>query len=998
MTKTEAQLKRHQTLMNNALDGIHIIDLQGNIVEVNDAFCDMLGYTQKEACQLNIADWNSQYPKKELLARLQSFVGKSARFETIHRRKDGKLINVEVSTTGVEIEGQAYYFASSRDITEHKAAEDKVRRLTQIYAALSQCNQAIVRCANEMELFPQICHDAVKFGGMKMAWIGMVDPISNLVRPVASFGAGIEYLDGIRISVEANYTTGLGPTSTAIRDNQPLWCQDFQHDPATTAWHERGAKFGWGASASLPLHRKGVAAGVFILYADVANAFDEAAQNLLIEMAIDISSALDNYDRENQRKLTQEENARLAERLDVATRAAKIGIWDWDVVNNNLIWDDRMFELYGAKREDFGGAYEAWIAALHPEDSVEANKTMQRALRGEIPFDTEFRVCWPNGEIRSIKALGQVLYNADGAPLRLTGVNYDITEHKQAETNLRIAAAAFESHESMMITDADRIILQVNKSFTENTGYTSEEVVGKTPRLLSSGHHKAGFYRAMWETIDRSGAWQGEIWDRRKNGEIYPKWLTITAVKGEDGAVTNYVGSHIDITERKAAEEKIRYLGLYDDLTHLPNRRLLLDRLQHGLASCARIGREGALLLIDLDNFKSLNDSLGHHVGDLLLQQVAQRLTSCVREGDTVARLGGDEFVVLLENLSEQTIEATVQTETIGEKILGCLSQPPYQLETHEYQGTASIGATLFNGAAQFNDHEKMINELLKQADIAMYQAKKAGRNTLRYFNQQMQASITARVVLEGELRKALEKQQFQLYYQIQMDNSHHPIGSEVLIRWIHPEQGMVSPAQFIPIAEETGLILPIGLWVLETACAQLRAWQQDALTRDLVLAVNVSARQFHQADFVAQVHDAVQRHAINPMRLKLELTEGMLLEDVEDTIKIMKVLSDIGIQFSLDDFGTGYSSLQYLKRLPLDQLKIDQSFIRNIVTDNSDRAIVRTIIAMAQSLNIDVIAEGVETEEQRQLLLKNGCSSFQGYLFSRPVPIEQFETLLKHS
>ena len=988
MTKTEAQLKRHQTLMKNALDGIHILDLQGNMVEVNDAFCDMLGYTQEEACQLNIVDWNSQYSKKELLTRLQSFVGKSARFETVHRRKDGTLIDVEVSTTGVDIEGQTYFFASSRDITERKAAEDNVRRLTQLYAALSQCNQAIVRCANEVELFPQICRVAVNFGGMKMAWIGMLDPTSNLVKPVASFGAGIQYLDDLEILVGANSPTGRGPTGTAIRDNQPFWCQDFQHDPATVAWHERGAKFGWGASASLPLHRNGVAIGALTLYADVANAFDETAQNLLVEMAMDISFALNNYDREIERKQTEEENAHLLERLDVATRAAKIGIWDWDVVNNHLVWDDRMFELYGAMRDDFGGAYETWRALLHPDDKVEANETMQRALRREIPFDTEFRVCWPNGEIRSIKALGQVVRDAEGAPLHMTGVNYDITEQKQAEANLRIAAAAFESHESMMITDANRVILRVNQAFSEDTGYTAEEVVGKTPRLLNSGRHKAGFYRAMWETINRTGVWQGEVWDRRKNGEIYPKWLTITAVKGGDEVVTHYVGSHIDITERKAAEEKIQHLAFYDSLTQLPNRRLLIDRLHQALASSERIGRVGALLIIDLDNFKALNDTLGHQIGDLLLQEVAQRLESCLRAGDTLARLGGDEFVVTLENLSERIFEAAAQVKIVGEKILAALSQH-CQLAANEYHCTASIGATLFNS------HQQTTDELMQQADIAMYQAKKAGRNTLRFFDPQMQASITARVALEAELRKAIEKQQFQLYYQIQVDSSHNPIGAEVLIRWLHPDRDMVSPAQFIPLAEETGLILPIGLWVLETACAQLKAWQQKALTRDLVLAVNVSAKQFRQADFVAQVHAVVQRHAINPMRLKLELTEGMLLDDIEETITTMNILSEIGIQFSLDDFGTGYSSLQYLKRLPLDQIKIDQSFVRDIATDSSDKAIVRTIIAMAQSLDIAVLAEGVETEENRQFLLDNGCTHYQGYLFGKPMPIEQFEALL---
>ena len=560
---------------------------------------------------------------------------------------------------------------------------------------------------------------------------------------------------------------------------------------------------------------------------------------------------------------------------------------------------------------------------------------------------------------------------------------------KQAQADLRIAATAFEAQEGMLVTDANRVILRVNHAFTKATGYTSEEIIGKNPRILSSGRQDANFFAAMWESINNTGAWEGEIRNRRKNGEIYPEYLSITAVKDPRGTVINYIATFTDLTAINAATDKIKQLALYDHLTGLPNRRLLMDRLQQSLASSARSGREGALLFIDLDNFKDINDTLGHDIGDLLLQQVAQRLESCLREVDTVARLGGDEFVVVLEGLSEHVLEAAVQTTTVGEKILATLGQP-YQLATHKYHSTPSIGATIFS------DHGQSAEELLKQADIAMYQAKKAGRNTLRFFDPQMQVSITARVSLESELRKALENQQFQLHYQIQVDSSHRPLGAEALIRWIHPLRGMVSPAQFIPLAEETGLILPIGLWVLETACAQLKAWEQDALTRDLVLAVNVSAKQFHQADFVAQVQAVVQHHAINPMLLKLELTEGMLLENIEDTIATMNALKEIGVQFSLDDFGTGYSSLQYLKRLPLDQLKIDQSFVRDIAIDNSDKAIVHTIIAMAQSLNLNVIAEGVETEEQRQFLLDEGCTHYQGYLFSKPVPVEQFEALLK--
>ena len=442
--------------------------------------------------------------------------------------------------------------------------------------------------------------------------------------------------------------------------------------------------------------------------------------------------------------------------------------------------------------------------------------------------------------------------------------------------------------------------------------------------------------------------------------------------------------------DRKAAENEIQSLAFYDSLTHLPNRRLLLDRLKQALASSLRSEREGALLFIDLDNFKTLNDTHGHDMGDLLLQLVAKRLQICVREGDTVSRLGGDEFIVMLEDLSEHTIEAAAQTESVGEKILATLNQP-YQLGIHEYRSTPSIGATLFS------NRQQSIEELMKQADIAMYQAKKGGRNTLRFFDPQMQDTINARASLEDELRNALAKHEFQLYYQIQVGNSNRPMGAEALIRWIHPVRGLIPPIQFIPLAEETGLILPIGQWVLETACEQLKTWQKSELTNELVLAVNVSAKQFRQEDFVALVKNAVQRHAINPKLLKLELTESLLLETIEDTIATMNELNEIGVQFSLDDFGTGYSSLQYLKRLPLDQLKIDQSFVRDLVTDSSDKAIVRTIIAMASSLSLDVIAEGVETEEQRMRLLNKGCNNYQGYLFSKPIPIEQFEALLTY-
>jgi diguanylate cyclase (GGDEF)-like protein/PAS domain S-box-containing protein len=569
-------------------------------------------------------------------------------------------------------------------------------------------------------------------------------------------------------------------------------------------------------------------------------------------------------------------------------------------------------------------------------------------------------------------------------------VSYEFSEERRStEADLRVAACAFEAQEGLMVTDANGVILKVNQAFIETTGYTAEEAVGQTARILKSDRHDAAFYSKMWETINRTGKWQGEIWDRRKNGEVYPKWLTISAVKQDDGVVTHYVGSHFDITERKAAEDQIKHLAYYDSLTGLPNRRMLTDRLHRALASSARNSRHGAVFMIDLDNFKALNDTLGHHIGDLLLRQVAHRLEQCVRDGDTVARLGGDEFVVVLENLSEHKLEAGMQVEAIGKKILSFLSQP-CQLAEHDYRTTTSIGATLF-----INNLSPM-EDLMKQADIAMYHAKKLGRDTLFFFDPQMQESINERVYLERELRKALEHRQFQLYYQVQVDSSRRPLGAEALIRWNHPERGMISPNQFIPLAEESGLILKIGEWVMETACAQLKAWENNALTCDLVLAVNVSAEEFCTTEFVAQIQASIIRHGIKPSLLKLELTETLLLENMQETILTMNALNEIGVKFSLDDFGTGYSSLQYLKRLPLDQLKIDQSFVRDITVDISDKEIVRTIIAIAQSFKLDVIAEGVETEEQRQFLIESGCYRHQGFLFGKPVPIKQFEAMLK--
>jgi len=676
--KTEALLRRNQALMLTSMDGIHVMDMQGNILATNDAFCRMLGYTQEEAARLNVADWDAQWSVEELRARFREIIGKSALLETLHRRKDGTLINVEISASGVELEGQNFIFASGRDITRRK----------------------------------------------------------------------------------------------------------------------------------------------------------------------------------------------------------------------------------------------------------------------------------------------------------------------QAEEALRVAAAAFETQDAILITDASANIIRVNQAFTDITGYSSAEVLGKNPRMMNSGRQDKAFFVEMWRHLRTTGSWSGEIWDRRKNGQIYPKWMTVTAVKNEQQETTRYVAIFSDITARKQAEEDIRSLAFYDALTKLPNRRLFIDRFQAALPVSARHNNYGAVLFIDLDRFKVLNDTLGHDCGDLLLIEVAARIKSCVREMDTVARLGGDEFVVLIEEVSDDLDEASHKVGLVAEKIREALARP-YCLKEHEYHSSPSIGISLYHG------NEETVDTLLHNADLAMYQAKESGRNAVRFFDADMQHNVAAHAELVSDLHHALERQQLRLYYQIQVDDENRPVGAEALLRWIHPQRGMVMPDQFIPIAEESALIIEIDDWVLETACRQLALWGENAQTRDFLLTVNVSAKQFALPDFVDKVAGMLKAHQVNPARLKLELTERMVLDDLDGTLKRMHALKAHGVSLSMDGFATRYSSLSYLKQLPIDQLKIDKGFVQAITQGSDDALLVQNIIDLVNGFNVSMIAEGVETEAQLASLKQRDCITYQGFLFGKAVPIEEFEKLL---
>ncbi len=602
----------------------------------------------------------------------------------------------------------------------------------------------------------------------------------------------------------------------------------------------------------------------------------------------------------------------------------------------------------------------------------------------------EITLTTPNGERTYLSTKGP-LRDENGQVIGMFGISRDITERKAKELRLEKSEEKFSkvfnaSPATISIASMkDGRYIDVNDAFLEVTGFRKSEVIGRTSSELKIWVTDEDRQRYVEELSRRGSLRNFETRFRMKDGEIRTSLVSAEFIELEgEPCRLNFI---IDITKRKQAEEEIHNLAYFDTLTKLPNRRLLMDRLGHALVTSNRTQEFGALMILDLDNFKVLNDTKGHDVGDRLLIEVAQRILDAVRLEDTVSRLGGDEYVVMIEGLGSDETAAASQLEIVAGKIRTTLGQPYRLFENDQvHYSTSSIGVTLFRGNAL------PIDVLIKQADMALYQAKGAGRNTVRFFNPAMQAAIESRAHMEAALRNGLQQNEFQLFYQPQINQHDAVVGAEALLRWFPVNQTPVPPVQFIPLAEDTGLIIPLGQWVLHTACLQLKAWSADPQTRKLQISINVSARQFHQADFVEQVFDALRQTGVNPSLLKMELTESLVLENVQDVITRMEQIKAFGVTFSLDDFGTGFSSLSYLKQLPLDEVKIDQSFVRNITTDPSDAAIVRAIIAMSRSLGIHVIAEGVETDAQLQFLKENGCSSFQGYLFSMPVPIGSWQ------
>ncbi|MGA7594679.1 MAG: EAL domain-containing protein [Gallionella sp.] len=749
----------------------------------------------------------------------------------------------------------------AHDISVRKAAEDKAQRISRLYTALSQCNQAIVRCTSEGELLPIICHDAVYLGGMKMAWIGMVDAEDKMIKPVASFGSGIEYLKELSLTIDANIPGGQGPTGIAVRENRPIWCQDFQHDPITKPWHESGTRFGWGASGSIPLQRKGATVGAFVVYAENPNSFDLSAQKLLIEMSTDISFALDNFDNTAERKQ--------------ALETIK---------------------------------YQNTILQTQQETSLDAILVVDE--NGTIiSYNRQFIELW-----RLPEAL---VSSRQDAPV----LNYVINQIEDAEAFAARVQYLYEHHEEK----------------------STEEILLKDGRIID---------RYSAPVIGALGEYYGRVWYFR------------------------------DITERKHYEERIGYLANFDALTGLPNRAQLADHLKYARSLAKRNSGHFAMMFVDIDRFKDINDSLGHSIGDALLVEIARRIQSILREEDTAARLGGDEFILLLPDCDSQG------AAQVAEKLLHII-YGNYRIEQYDLVVTASIGI------AVYPDDGSDMEALFKNADTAMYQAKHEGRACYRFYTAEMQSFVLFQMKLIHALRTALEQGQFRIHYQPQISlHDGKIIGAEALLRWSHPELGNVSPAVFIPAAEESGLILPIGEWVMRTAVTQLKQWLGSGHP-PFVIAVNLSAVQFRHPSLPDLVTGILNEAQLPPEYLELELTEGVAMHDPIAAIATMNKLHELGIRMSIDDFGTGYSSLNYLKKFSVYKLKIDQSFVRDISTDLEDKAIVAAIISMSKSLGLQTIAEGVETAEQLAYLREQGCNEVQGYYFSKPLASDQMEAFL---
>ncbi|HEY8034156.1 MAG TPA: EAL domain-containing protein [Methylobacter sp.] len=909
------------------------------------------------------------------------------RFEWLHVRADGSLLPVEVSLTPMTVHGELIIHVCWRDITERKAVENKLHKRTDELALQNQILQQINQGVNLTNVLNQLTHQIEALHPNMLCSILLLDEDNKRLRHGAAPSLPDFYnqaVDGLAIG------NGVGSCGTAAYLGECVIVEDVQQHPYWEPFRDLARQANLQACWSQPIkNNQGQVLGTFAVYHRLPARPTDTEISL-----IDHYTGLAQLAIERNQSMMQ-----IAESLSILKATLEStgeAILVVDLNNNWLLHNQKFVDLWQIPDEIITskiGAKDGSPNLLYGFDQIKDADAFSKKVTElyATPETHSFDVIeFKDGKIVERNSIPQMINN------KVVGRVWsfrDVTEQKMAEAELRIAATAFESQEGMSITDADQVILKVNKAFTRITGYSPEEVIGQTHAVLKSGRQDIHFYQALHHSLEQNGYWEGEIWNRRKNGEVYPAWLSITTVSDSNNRITNYVAAFTDITKDKEAEETIHSLAYYDPLTALPNRRLLWERLKHGIEMERRDGRHLALLMLDLDRFKTVNDSMGHLAGDELLQQVAARIKARLRDVDMVARLGGDEFVVLLEEITHPEDAARV-----AECIVADLSKPFQLLQSNnahpELSRHVRIGASI--GISLFPQHGDSPETLMDNADIALYRAKDEGRGCFAYFSEEFTIIARDRIALETRLRRATEQRELCVYYQAQIDiDSGLIIGAEALVRWQDPSEGLISPSSFISIAEETGLIVEIGAWVLRETCLQGRRWI-DAGLPSLTLAVNVSPHQFRRSDISALVAEVLHETGFPAELLELELTESGLMENEEKAVEVLNNLRTQGVRLAIDDFGTGYSSLAYLKRFPLDVLKIDKSFIDDIPSLQDDMEITATIVAMGHILGFKVLAEGVETLEQLAFLREKGCDTYQGFIRSKPLPAEEFAQLLR--
>jgi diguanylate cyclase (GGDEF)-like protein/PAS domain S-box-containing protein len=1042
------EAKKNLALLHNASDGIHILDYDGYVLEASGSFCSMLGYERNEVIGMHVSQWDAQFIGDELMQSVRrQFVEKvRSQFETRHRRKDGAVFDVEVSGYPLELDGKPVLFNSSRDITHRKLLEKSL-------AATSSELQDLYDNApcGYHSLAPD--GTILRINNTELAWLGfkredvagkmkfadVLTPTSQerfLKQGLPKFlkEGQIKEME-FELVGKSGATKQVSVSATAIRDEQGniRMSRSIVYDITVLKQiqaelheltNEQSTMLNTELIGIMKLHKRLIiwenkamdqlfgyqrnelhGQPVRILYPDESTyqIYGDQAYSAIIKgetyrtelelikkdgktIWLDVSGVqLNSGKNETLVMMTditerkQSENALRKSESNFRSLAAiaPVVIYRTDANGKCVFVNDTWQKLTGFAVESALG--DGWNNVLYPEDRERVYQEWYTAFESSQTFSSEYRVATSTGHIKNVLGRAIANYDESGVLQGYVGTLTDITERKQNEENLRLTSRVFESTlEGIMITNVDRAIIEVNNAFTQITGYSREEVIGKHPRFLKSEYQEPSFYIAMWQIINCTGHWSGEIWNRRKNGEVYPEWLTISAITNDENMVTHYVGIFSDVTLLKQHERQLEQIAHYDALTGIPNRILLLDRLQQALAQTRRDQKMLAICYLDLDGFKPINDNQGHETGDRVLIKIAERIRQTLRGGDTLARMGGDEFVILLldiENIDECKISL--------DRFLRIIEQPII-LNKQSFRVTASIGVTLFP-----HDHDNP-DTLLRHADQAMYIAKQSGKNRFHIFDSELDTRQRRNSELKSRIEQGLKSGEFELYYQPKVAMaSRQMVGVEALIRWRHPERGLLPPIEFLPIIENTEMEMQVGEWVIETALAQMDNWRREGVNLDI--SINIAAAHLQSPNFLEVLTQKLVRYPnLLPQQLQIEILETAALADMASVIEIIEGCIALGVRFALDDFGTGYSSLSYLRRLPADTLKIDQSFVRDMLKDQGDFAIVQGVIALARTFKRTTVAEGVETPEHFQALCEMGCDIGQGYGIARPMQADK--------